>query len=48
MAANPGDFWNWRRANFKSFMAKVMDERKREWEARLRSTVYGFTAMSTG
>ena len=34
VAANPGDFWNWRRANFKSFMAKVMDERKSEREAR--------------
>jgi hypothetical protein len=25
VAANPGDFWNWRKANFKSFMVKGMD-----------------------
>jgi len=25
VAAKPGDFWNWRRANLKSFMAEGMD-----------------------
>jgi hypothetical protein len=23
VAANPGDFWNWRKANFKSFIASM-------------------------
>ena len=32
VAANPGDFWNWRKANFKSFMAKVWTNM--EWKGK--------------
>src|SRR5215469_745892 len=33
VAAKPGDFWNWRRANFRSVMAETMDGRETKREA---------------
>jgi len=36
VVANPGDFWTWRRANLKSFMAGLMDGPAADREAGQR------------